>query len=57
VFRSSRPYRLQDFPCCSNGVSDDSDVINVVYFHCRDEASVNGHEFYFNGCDVYRVDL
>ena len=50
-------FGLQDFPCCSNGVSDDSYVMDVVYFHYRDEASANGHEFCFDRYDIYGVDL
>jgi len=50
-------FGLQNFSCYSNGVGDDCNVVDVVYFHCRNEASTNGHEFRFNRCDVYRVDL
>jgi len=50
-------FGLQDFPCCSNGVSDDCDVVDVVYFHSKDEAGANGHEFRFDRCDVQGVDL
>ena len=50
-------FGLQDFSCCGDGVSDDSYVVDIVYFHCGDEASANGHEFRFDKCDVYGVDL
>ena len=47
----------KDFFCCSNRVSDDSDVMDVIYFHGRDETSANSHKFGLEGCDVNRVDL
>jgi len=50
-------FGLQDFPCYSDGVSDDSYVVDIIYFHCGDEASANGHKFRFDKCDVYGVDL
>jgi len=31
--------------------------MNVIYFHGRDESSVNSHKFSLERCDVYRVDL
>jgi len=50
-------FGLKDLPCCDNGIGDDGNVMDVVYFHGRDEASVNSHEFSFERCNVYRVDL
>ena len=49
--------QLKDFVGSSDGICDNSDIVGVISFHCRDETDAYGYELGFNRSDIHCLDL
>jgi len=49
--------QLEDFVGSSDGICDNGDIMDVIFFHCRDETDAYGYELGFNRSDIHCLDL